>query len=87
MDIAEQVLIGRVQGHHYNIARLKQWVSEVLSDHLAEPSVVQTFMKGCFALQFARAEHTNWVLSMVWHNEKALIILRQWTPPFDPERE
>lgn len=87
MDTAERVLVGRVRGCHYSAARLKQWETEVWSEHLAKPLVVQTFVKGWFALYFARAEHTNWVLSAIWHIEQAPVLLRRWTSLFDPERE
>lgn len=62
MDTVDHVLVGRIRGQSYNVARLKQWVTKVWEYHLAEPLFVQTFVKGWFVLRIARAQHTNWVL-------------------------
>ena len=44
-------------------------------------------MRGWFALRFARADHTSWVLSSFWHFEKAPVLLKRWSPLFDSETE
>jgi len=87
MDIADRVVVAHVRGRNYIAARLKQWAIQVWGHHLAEPPSVQTFVKGWFALRFSRVEHTNWVLSTVWHIEQVSVLLCRWTPLFDPEQE
>lgn len=87
MDIATKFLVGRVHGRHYSVSKLQQWFSDVWGDNLKEISKVQTLEKGWFALQFSSLEHTNWVLSMVWHLDLAPVLLCRWTPLFDPARE
>lgn len=87
MDTADRYLVGKVPGRNYTAARLKQWTAEVWGQHLANLPFVMTFVRGWFALRFAREDHTNWVLSSVWHIEQAPVLLRRWNPLFDPEIE
>ena len=46
---------------------------------------MQTFVRGWSDLRFARADHTNWVLSSYWLFEHAPVLLKRRTPIFDPE--
>jgi len=87
MEFADRVLVGRIRGRNYSAARLKTWATEVWGQHLVDIPVVQTFVRGWFALRFARADHTNWVLSSFWHFEHAPVLLKRWTPIFDPATE
>lgn len=87
MDFADWVLVGRIRGRNYSAARLKALASEVWGHHLVDIPFVQTFVRGWFALRFARANHTNWVLSSFWHFEHAPVLLKWWTPMFDPATE
>ena len=87
MDYADRVLVGRIRGRSYTTDRLKSWAAEIWGQHLANIPFVQTFVRGWFALRFARADHTSWVLSSFWHFEKAPVLLKRWTPLFDPETE
>lgn len=87
MDHADRVLVGRIRGRKYSATRLKTWASEVWGHHLVDAPFVQTSVRGWFALRFARADHTNWVLSSHWHFEHAHVLLKRWTPMFDPETE
>ena len=48
---------------------------------------MQTFVRRWFSLRFARADHTNWVLSSYWHFEHASVLLKRWTPLFDLDIE
>lgn len=38
-------------------------------------------------MRFTRADHTSWVLSSFWHFEHAHVLLKRWTPLFNPETE
>ncbi len=38
-------------------------------------------------LYFQQEEYTNWALIRYWHIEMALVMLKRWSPLFDPERE
>jgi len=87
MDMATTILVGRVRGRNYSTARLKQWVAEIWSQHFVDFPFVQTFVRGWFALIFAREKHTNWLLSSFWHIEQAPVMLRRWSPLFDPNKE
>lgn len=87
MEFADCVLVGRIRGRNYTAARLKTWAAEVWGQHLVDIPVVQTFVRGWFALRFARADHTNWVLSSHWHFDQAPVLLKRWTSLFDPETE
>jgi len=87
MDFADRVLVGHIRGRNYIVARLNTWASEVWGHHLVDIPFVQTFVRGWFTLKFARADHTNWVLSSYWHFEHAPVLLKHWTPLFDPETE
>lgn len=87
MDFADRVLVGRIRGRNYSAARLKVWAAEVWGHHLVDIPFVETFVRGWFALRFACADHTNWVLSSYWHFKHALVLLKRWTPLFDPETE
>lgn len=87
MDFADRVLVGRIRGRNYTATRLKSWAVAVWGHHLAEIPFVQTFVRGWFAMRFARADHTNWVLSSFWHFDHAPVLFKRWTPLFDPETE
>lgn len=87
MEFADRVLDGRIRGRNYSVARLKTWAIEVWGQHLVDIPFVQTFVRGWFALRFTRVDHTNWVLSSYWHFEHAPVLLKHWTPLFDPETE
>lgn len=87
MDFADRVLVGRIRGTNYSAARLKTWATDVWGQHLVDVPFVQTFVRGWFAFRFARADHTNWVLSSFWHFEHAPVLLKRWTPLFDPATE
>lgn len=87
MDFTDRVLVGRIRGRNYSAERLKAWATEVWGHHLVDIPFMQTFVRGCFALIFAHADQTNWVLSYYWHFEHAPVPLKRWTPLFDPETE
>jgi len=87
MDFADRVLVGCIRGRNYSAACLKTWATEVWGQHLVDIPFVQTFVRGWFALRFACVDHTNWVLSSYWHFEHAPVLLKRWTPLFDPETE
>lgn len=40
MDMQAKVLVGRVKGRNYIVARLKQWVVEIWGHHLANLPIV-----------------------------------------------
>lgn len=42
---------------------------------------------GWFSFSFSMTEHAQWVLSKFWHIEMAPILLKTWSPLFDPDRE
>lgn len=79
--------MGRVRGRHYSVERLQKWTMEIWGHHLSEPPRLQSFVRGWFALRFKCLAHTNWVLSTIWHIDQAPVLLRRWTPLFDPELE
>lgn len=54
---------------------------------MADLSTVQTFIKGWFSLRFSRPNLTNWVLLSYWHFEHGLVLLKRWSPLFDPNTE
>lgn len=87
MDFADRVLVGRIRGWNYSAACLKLWAAEVWGHHLVDIPFVHNFVRGWFTLRFAHAYHTNWVLSFYWHFEHAPVLLKRWTPLFDPETE
>lgn len=87
MDYADRVLVGRIRGRSCSATRLKTWATEIWGQHLVDIPFVQTFVRGWFALRFARADHTSWVLSSFWHFEHALVLLKRWMPIFDLETE
>jgi hypothetical protein len=87
MDYADRVLVGCIKGRNYSAVRLKVWATEIWGEHLADIPFVQTFVRGWFALRFARADHTRWVLLSSWRFGNALVLLKRWTPLFDPETE
>lgn len=58
IDIAHRVLVGRIHGRSYTVARLELWTLEVWGKHLADLPFVQTFIRRWFAMRFSRAEHT-----------------------------
>lgn len=58
-----------------------------LGENLHKLTEVQILQRGWFALHFALEEYTNMVLARYWHIEMAPVLLKRWSPLFDPERE
>lgn len=87
MDMAKTVLVGHVQGRAYSAKRLSQWVKEVWGGVLFDLPEVHALPRGWFSLHFSKESHTNLVLARYWHIEMAPILLKRWSPLFDPEHE
>ena len=87
MDIANTVLVGHVRGRTFSVKRLKQWVQEIWGGVFFDLPVVHVLPRGWFSLQFSKESYTNLVLGRCWHIEMALVLLKRWSPLFDPERE
>lgn len=87
IDTARKVLVGQVRDRTYSVERLRQWTKEIWGTLLKELPAIKVLARGWFALHFHRAEYTEWILSQFWHIELAPILLKQWDPLFDPERE
>ena len=48
---------------------------------------MQVLPRGSFSLHFAKENYTDLVLARYWHIEMASVLLKRWSPLFDPERE
>jgi len=48
---------------------------------------VYVLPKGWFALHFPKENYADLVLAKYWHIEMALVLLKRWSPLFDPGRE
>jgi len=81
------ILVGHVRGRVYSVTRLTQWVKEIWGGVLKELPEVQALPRGWFALHFAKENYTDLVLARYWHIEMAPVLLKRWSPLFDPERE
>lgn len=87
VDRSNRVLVGHVRGRAYSATRLTNWVQEIWGGILQELSEVQSLARGWFSLHFSRAEYTDLILAKYWHIEMAPVLLKRWSPLFDPERE
>lgn len=87
MALARTVLVGHVQGRSFSADRLKLWVKEIWGTLFTEFPDVQELPRGWFSLHFVKEDHTNNVLAQYWHIEMAPVLLKRWSPLFDPERE
>lgn len=87
LHMANRVLVGQVQGRTYTATRLRQWILEIWGQVLEVLPGVVTLSRGWFALHFQRPEYIPWVLSKLWHIELAPVLLKRWSPVFDPELE
>ena len=50
-------------------------------------SEVLTMNCGWFVLIFSQPELVNWVLTKYWHIEMNPVLLKRWSPMFDPDKE
>lgn len=87
VDKANRVLVGHVQGRAYSATRLTNWVQEIWGGILQELPEVQSLARGWFALHFSKAEYTDLILAKYWHIEMTPVLLKRWSPLFDPEWE
>jgi len=83
--MASTVLVGHVRGRTYSANRLTQWVRDIWGGILKELPEVHVLPKGWFSLHFAKENYTNLVPSRYWHIDMALVLLKRWSPLFDPE--
>lgn len=87
MDTTDRFFVGQVLGWNYSMTRLKQWTVKIWGHILTDLPFLQTLVRGWFTLHFARVEHTTWILSKFCHIEHTPMLLKIWSPLFDPERE
>lgn len=85
--MASTMLIGHVRGRAYSANRLTQWVREIWGGLLKELHEVHVLPRVWFSLHFKKENYTDLVLARYWHIEMDLVLLKQWSPLFDPERE
>lgn len=81
------MLVGRVRGRNYSLGRLKKWTVEVWGNVMEQLPAVLSMSKGWFSLIFLEPKQVNWALMCYCHLEMALILLKRWSPLFDPEKE
>jgi len=62
-------------------------VKEIWGGILKELPEVHVLPRGWFALNFAKENYMDLVLAKFWHIEMAPVLLKRWSPLFDPERE
>lgn len=87
MAMARTVLFGHVRGRTFSVGRLAQWVKEIWGALLIDLPEVHVLPRGWFSLHFANEGHSDLVLAKYWHIEMAPVLLKRWSPLFDPERE
>jgi len=85
--LARTTLVGHVRGRSFSAERLKAWANENWGGMFTVMPEVIELPRGWFSIHFAREEHTNTVLARFWHIESAPVLLKRWSPLFDPERE
>jgi len=66
---------------------MMKWVMEAWGYVLDVMVSVVTMTRGCFMLCFKKVEYVTLVLRKFWHIEMDPIMLKRWSPLFDPERE
>jgi len=87
MTLARTILVVHVRGRTFTTERLKLWVKEIWGAQFSELPEVQELPRGWFSLHFSKEDHMNIVLAQYWHIEMAPVLLKRWSPLFDPERE
>lgn len=87
VSMARTVLVGHVRGRAYTASRLTQWVKEIWGALLKELPEVHVLPRGWFSLHFTKEDYTDLVLAKYWHIETTSVLLKRWSPLFDPERE
>lgn len=85
VDKANIVLVGHVRGRAYSATRLSNWVHEIWDGILQELPEVQSLARGWFDLHFSKAEYIDMILDEYWHIQMAPVLLKRWSPLFDPE--
>lgn len=85
--LARTTLVGHVRGRSFSAERLRAWANEIWGGMFTVMPEVIELPRGWFSIHFAEEEHTNTVLARFWHIESAPVLLKRWSPLFDPERE
>lgn len=85
--MARMVLVGHVRGWAYSANRLSQWVKEIWGGILMELPEVHVLPRCWFSLHFLKENYMDLVLARYWHIEMAPVLLKWWSPLFDPEHE
>lgn len=81
------MLVGKVRGRKYTTARLKHWTVEIWGGVLETLPDISLLTRGWFTLSFALLTQVDWVLNQYWHIEMHLVLLKRWSPLFDPNKE
>lgn len=85
--MANTVLVGHVRGRAYSAKRLTQWVKYIWGGLLIDLPEVHVLPRGWFSLHFKKESYTNLVLARYWHIEMFPVLLKRWSPLFNPEHE
>lgn len=67
--------------------RLTKWVEEIWGNLLRDLPEVHILPRGWFSLHFSKEDYIDLVLEKFWHIESAPVLLKRWSPLFNPERE
>lgn len=85
--MANTILVKHVRGRAYSATHLTLWVKEIWGGVLKELPEVQILPRGWFSLHFTKENYIDLVLARYWHIEMAPVLLKRWSPLFDPKRE
>ena len=80
-------LVGRFGGRKFNSDSLNGWATSVWKDIIKETSAVFILPRGWIAFKFINEEDANLVMASVWRWDNAGLLIKRWTPLFDPQIE
>ena len=87
METARRVLVGRVHSRSYSQAHLKLQTMEIWGNSMLMLPGVVTMNRRWFSLIFPRSDLVDQVMSKYWHIEMKPVLLKHWSPMFDPDKE
>ena len=77
-------LVGRFEGRKFNFDSLKGWDALVWKYLIKETPAVFILPRGWIAFKFINEEDATLVLVGTWRWENAGLLIKRWTPLFDP---
>ena len=77
-------LVGRFGRRNYNYESLHGWAVRAWNDIISTSPEIYMLLRGWIAFKFSSVDDADRILAGVWKWHNAGLLIKRWTPLFDP---